>query len=93
LSNDGGSSLPKPVKKNDNYERIVFTRYNSTYQNDMGLEYIVEESSDLRTWSRITASPENTENLGGGMERVVYRTTSQTSAGSTQYIRVRVKAR
>ena len=93
LSNDGGSSLPKPVKKNDNYERIVFTRYNSTYQNDMGLQYIVEESSDLRTWSRITASPENSEELGGGMERVVYRTTSQTSAGSTQYIRVRVKAR
>ena len=48
LSNDNDDSRPKPVKKNDNYERIVFNRYNSTYQADMGITYIVEESSDLR---------------------------------------------
>jgi len=93
LSNDRGDTLPEPMKKNDNYERIVFTRYNSTYQVEMGLEYIVEESSDLRTWSEITASPESAVDLGGGMERVVFKTTSQTTSGSTQYIRVRVKAR
>jgi len=31
--------------------------------------------------------------LGGGMERVVYRTTADTATGATQFIRVRVKAR
>ena len=61
----------------------------------MGLEYIVERSTDLRTWTnsgmeQVTAS---TTDLGGGMERVVYRTTSATSSGSPQYLRVRVKAR
>jgi hypothetical protein len=93
LSNDRGDTLPKPMKKNDNYERIVFTRYNSTYQVEMGLQYIVEESADLRTWSAITASPESSVDLGGGMERVVFKTSSETTSGSTQYIRVRVKAR
>ena len=61
----------------------------------MGLEYIVERSTDLRTWTssgleQVTAK---TTDLGGGMERVVYRTTSATSSGNPQYLRVRVKAR
>jgi hypothetical protein len=93
LSNDNDDSKPKPVKKNDNYERIVFNRYNSTYQADMGITYIVEESSDLRTWTTISGNPESSDDIGGGMERVVYRTSSQTTSGNTQYIRVRVKAR
>ena len=37
LSNDRGDTLPKPIKKNDNYEYLTFTRYNSTYQSDMGI--------------------------------------------------------
>jgi len=93
LSNDNDDSKPKPVKKNDNYERIIFNRYNSTYQVDMGITYIVEESSDLRTWTTISGNPESSDDIGGGMERVVYRTSSQTTSGNTQYIRVRVKAR
>ena len=61
----------------------------------MGITYIVEKSSDRRTWTttgveQVTSA---TTDLGGGMERVVYRTTAATSAGSTQFIRVRVKAR
>jgi len=54
----------------------------------------VERSTDRRTWS--TSGVElvgSAYDLGGGMERVVYRTTSATSAGSTQFIRVRVKAK
>jgi len=92
LGNDSRSARPAPVKKNDNYEYLSFDRYNSDFQADMGLVYIVEESSNRRTWTSIS-SPLSTTDLGGGMERVVYRTTSATSAGSTQFIRVRVKAK
>jgi hypothetical protein len=54
----------------------------------------VERSTDLRTWTSTGVElVGSATDLGGGMERVVYRTTSATSAGSTQYIRVRVKAR
>jgi hypothetical protein len=95
LSNDRGDTLPKPIKKqSDGKEYLTFTRYNSTYQTDMGLQYIVERSTDLRTWTSTGVElVGSATDLGGGMERVVYRTTSATSAGSTQYIRVRVKAR
>ncbi|NDB65803.1 MAG: hypothetical protein EB168_09070, partial [Euryarchaeota archaeon] len=92
LGNDSRDAKPAPIIKDDGYEYITFTRYDSDYQNDMGLEYIVEESSDLRTWSTVS-SAQSTTDLGGGMERVVYRTSSTTPSGSTQYIRVRVKAR
>ena len=60
----------------------------------MGVQYIVEKSSDRRTWSSSGVEQVGTAvDLGGGMERVVYRTTAATAAGSTQFIRVRVKAR
>ena len=90
--NDTKEIKPAPIKKNDNYEYLTFNRYNSTYANDIGVSYIVEESSDRRTWSTISL-PQDSIDIGGGMERVVYRTTSQTSAGATQFIRVRVKSK
>jgi hypothetical protein len=92
LGNDTKENKPAPVKKNDNYEYLTFNRYNSTYANDIGVSYIVEESSDRRTWSTIS-SAQSTVDIGGGMQRVVYRTTSQTSTGATQFIRVRVKSK
>ena len=91
LGNDTRSARPAPVKKNDNYEYLSFDRYTSDFQADMGIEYIVEESSDRRTWTTVN-SAQSTTDLGGGMERVVFRTSATTSSGSTQYIRVRVKA-
>ena len=95
LGNDARESRPAPVKTNDGKEYLSFTRYTSDFQSDMGITYIVEKSSDRRTWTttgveQVTSA---TTDLGGGMERVVYRTTAATSAGSTQFIRVRVKAR
>ena len=92
LGYDARESKPATIIKDDGYEYITFSRYNSDYQTDMGLEYIVEESSDLRTWSTVS-SAQSTTDLGGGMERVVYRTSSTTGTGQTQYIRVRVEAR
>jgi len=94
LGNDSRGARPAPVKANDNKEYLSFTRYNSDYQTSMGVQYIVEKSSDRRTWSSSGVEQVGTAvDLGGGMERVVYRTTAATSAGSTQFIRVRVKAR
>ena len=94
LGNDSRGARPAPVKANDNKEYLSFTRYNSDYQTSMGVQYIVEKSSDRRTWSSSGVEQVGTAvDLGGGMERVVYRTTAATAAGSTQFIRVRVKAR
>ena len=94
LGNDSRANRPAPVKTSDGKEYLSFTRYSSDYQADMGIEYIVESSTDRRTWS--TSGVEivgSATDLGGGMERVVYRTTTATTAGNTQFIRVRVKAK
>ena len=94
LGNDSRANRPAPVKTNDNKEYLSFNRYNSDYQTDMGIEYIVERSADRRTWSTTGVEQHGTAvDLGGGMERVVYRTTTATTAGNTQFIRVRVKAK
>jgi hypothetical protein len=94
LGSDSRANRPAPVKTSDGKEYLSFTRYSSDYQADMGIEYIVERSTDRRTWT--TSGVEivgSATDLGGGMERVVYRTTSATTAGNTQFIRVRVKAK
>ena len=94
LGNDSRANRPAPVKTSDGKEYLSFTRYSSDYQADMGIEYIVERSTDRRTWT--TSGVEivgSATDLGGGMERVVYRTTSATTAGNTQFIRVRVQSK
>jgi hypothetical protein len=94
LGQDSRGTLPAPVKVDDGKEYITFIRYNSTYQADMGVTYIVEKSDDRRTWSESGVQQVGSAvDLGGGMERVVYRTTSATAAGTTQFIRVRAKIR
>ena len=94
LGSDARGNLPAPVKVDDGREYISFMQYNSDFQNDMGITYIVEKSDDRRTWTTSGVSQVGSAvDMGGGMERVVYRTTAVTSAGSTQFIRVRVKAR
>ena len=94
LGSDARGNLPAPVKVDDGREYISFMQYNSEFQNDMGITYIVEKSDDRRTWTTSGVSQVGSAvDMGGGMERVVYRTTAATSAGSTQFIRVRVKAR
>ena len=50
LSSDAKSVLPRSVNKKDGKQRITFQKYQDTY-NSEGIEYIVETSSDLRTWT------------------------------------------
>ena len=96
LSNDARSILPQRISKGDNYEYISFTRISDDFNTgDDKIEYIVETSTDNRTWSssgaeEITASKTD---LGGGMERIVFKSKSQRSANGQLFIRVRVKSR
>jgi hypothetical protein len=101
LTNDSKSIMPRAIRKKDGYEYIVFSRFSDAYNSgDDRIEYIVETSRDLRTWYD-TSSAEGAqlmgtpEDLGGGMERVVFRSKKiRTAAGNTrQYIRVRLKSR
>ena len=101
LTNDSKSIMPRAIRKKDGYEYIVFSRFSDAYNSgDDKIEYIVETSRDLRTWFD-TSSAEGAqlmgtpEDLGGGMERVVFRSKkTRTADGNTrQFIRVRLKTR
>ena len=93
---------PRAVRKNDGYEYITFKKYQDAYNiGDDRIEYIVETSRDLRTW---TADSDTTNgplqvgsaiDVGGGMEKVVYRSREKRTdnGGKQLYIRVRVKSR
>ena len=101
LSSDAKSVLPRSVNKKDCKQRISFQKYQDTY-NSEGIEYIVETSSDLRTWttSGVTQVDLNGGaagkgvNAGGGMERVLFETTNNKNAsGGKQFLRVRVRTK
>ena len=96
LSNDSRDILPKRFTKGDGREYIAFSRYTSEFNTgDDQIEYIVETSQDLRTWDSSGAElvTGSSTDLGGGMERVVYRSTSARPTGGKLFIRVRVKTR
>ena len=50
MSSDTMTVLPRSVNKKDGKQRITFQKYQDTY-NSEGIEYIVERSTDLRTWT------------------------------------------
>ena len=50
LSSDSKKTLPRTINKKDGKQRISFQRYSAEY-NSEGIEYIVERSTDLRTWT------------------------------------------
>jgi hypothetical protein len=95
LGNDSRSVRPKKISKpGDRRNYISFTRYNDTFNaGDDRIEYIVETSSDLRTWSTSAVEIDTTVDIGGGMEKVTYRTTANRPTNGQQYIRVRLKSK
>ena len=96
LMSDQRTSGPKAIRKGDGYEYITFKRYQDSFNTgDDRIEYIVETSQDLRTWDSSGAElvTGSSTDLGGGMERVVYRSTSARPTGGKLFIRVRVKTR
>ena len=95
LGNDSRSVKPKRISKpSDRKNYISFTRYKDAFNTgDDRIEYIVETSSDLRSWSTAAVELHNTVDIGGGMERAIFRTTSDRPTKGQQYIRVRVKSK
>ena len=53
LSNDRRTALPRVINKKDGKQRLSFMKYMDAF-NDEGIDYIVERSTDLRTWTRWT---------------------------------------
>ena len=102
LSSDAKSVLPRSVNKKDGKQRISFQKYQDTY-NSEGIEYIVETSSDLRTWTTTGVTQVDLNgagtagkgmNAGGGMERVLYETSgTAASKGGKQFLRVRLRTK
>ena len=102
LSSDSKTTLPRAVNKKDGKQRISFQRYSADY-NSEGIEYIVETSTDLRTWTTTgvtqvdlngPSTDGNGVDIGGGMERVLYETTGTASSkGGKQFLRVRVRTK
>jgi hypothetical protein len=102
LMGDKRTAKPRAVRKNDGYEYITFKRYQDAYNTgDERIEYIVETSRDLRTWTTDSDSTNgplqvgNAVDMGGGMEKVVYRSREKRTdnGGKQLYIRVRVKSK
>ena len=102
LGSDAKSVLPRSVNKKDGKQRISFQKYQDSY-NDEGIEYIVETSSDLRTWTTTGVTQVDLNgagtagkgmNAGGGMERVLYETSgTAASKGGKQFLRVRLRTK
>jgi hypothetical protein len=61
LSSDAKDTLPRTIKKKDGKQRITFQQYSATY-NTEGIEYIVERSTDLRTWVQFNSGGSNPNN-------------------------------
>jgi hypothetical protein len=101
LASDAKSILPRSVNKKDGKQRISFQQYSAEY-NAEGIEYIVETSTDLRTWATTGVTQVDLNggdsgkgvDAGGGMERVLYETsTTATAKGGKQFLRVRVRTK
>jgi hypothetical protein len=102
LSSDAKDTLPRSIRKGDGKQRITFQQYQTQY-NDEGIEYIVERSTDLRTWttSGVTQVDLNGPgtagkgvDAGGGMERVLWETSATRNAsGGKQFLRVRLRTK
>jgi hypothetical protein len=81
LSNDSKSAKPRPIMKKDGKQRLGFLRYNSD-SNSEGIEYIVERSTDLRTWIQWdqTAAASN-GGISNGIKQVDLDTNDNTTRG------------
>jgi hypothetical protein len=101
LSSDAKTTLPRSIRQKDGKQRITFQQYSTEY-NSEGIEYIVETSTDLRTWTTTGTTQVDLNggdtgsgiDIGGGMERVLWETSGTASSkGGKQFLRVRVRTK
>ena len=91
LGPDDWMNLPFRPRLKDGKQRISFVRYKSPLATT-GEEFIyhVEQSLDLRTWTKNGISLERSVELGAEMERVVYVTNDTLPAGARRFMRLRI---
>jgi hypothetical protein len=94
LGPDTKRNMPRRMPSKAGKQRISFVQYQSGF-NEEGIEYIVERSTDLRTWttSGVSQVAGETNDIGGGMERVVWQSTAAVVNGSRQYLRLRIRTK
>ena len=92
LGPDNRQHLPlQIIKPTDNRQRLSFIRYkNPLSTTGEHFFYIVEQSTDLQTWSTQGLSLEKTVDLGGGMQRETWISDSPLSSGNRRFLRLRV---
>ena len=93
LGIDSPHHLPMQyIDQVDGKQRISFIRYINPYETTgEGFRYIVEQSDNLLTWTRNGLVEETTQNLAGGMERVIFKSVNEISDGKRNFLRVRVE--
>jgi hypothetical protein len=87
--------MPRRLPSKAGKQRISFVQYHDDF-NEEGIEYIVERSTDLRTWTGEAegdVSKVSSENIGGGMERVVWQSDAAVENGKRQYLRLRIRTK
>ena len=94
LGPDTKRNMPRRMPSKAGKQRISFVQYQSDF-NEEGIEYIVERSTDLRTWttSGVSVMASETNDIGGGMERVVWQSDAKVVDGSRQYLRLRIRTK
>ena len=93
LGSDSPHHLPMQfLGESDERQRISFIRLRDPL-GTIGEEfrYVVERSDNLRTWSTTGLSHESSQDLGGGMERVIFVTDDKIQAGEKSFLRLRVE--
>ena len=77
----------------DGKQRISFIRYKTPLQTTgEDFRYVVEKSTNLRTWSRFGVLHDASKDidLGGSMERVTFTTEDPLRDGGKNFLRIRV---
>jgi hypothetical protein len=95
LGPDTKRNMPRRLPSKAGKQRISFVQYHDDF-NEEGIEYIVERSTDLRTWTGEAegdVSKVSSENIGGGMERVVWQSDAAVENGKRQYLRLRIRTK
>jgi hypothetical protein len=93
LGPDSSHHLPiQYLGSSDGKQRISFIRYiNPLITTGEEFRYIVERSDNLRTWTESGLTLEGSQELGGGMERVIYVSNEKIQPGTRGFLRLRVE--
>jgi hypothetical protein len=93
LGPDSSHHLPiQYLGSSDGKQRISFIRYiDPLTTTGEEFRYIVERSDNLRTWTESGLTLEGSQELGGGMERVIYVSNEKIQPGTRGFLRLRVE--